>query len=87
MNVWDDDFCWCQLNPIYLGLGISVTLTLFTALVGVVIYSLFSKKRFPLATLYPHWALVTGASSGVGKKVRHATHAVALAHVSIELRN
>lgn len=69
INPWDDDFCWCQFNPIYLGLGISLTLALFTGLVGVILLAVLSKKRFPLAKLYPGWAIVTGASSGVGRKV------------------
>lgn len=74
LGAFMNDFCFCELSPVLVGLGVCLT----TTAIGLATWLFWSKrqqnKRFPLHTLYPGWAFVSGASSGVGRKVRTLLH-------------
>lgn len=60
------DFCWCEVGPALIGLGICLTTTLAAAALWL---KARRNKVVPLNAIYHGWAFVSGASSGVGRKV------------------
>lgn len=66
---WFDDFCLCTLNPAASGIVIGIVITIVIG--GLMAF--FMKKKFDnsvlLGSRFPGWAMVTGASCGLGKRV------------------
>jgi hypothetical protein len=68
MNIFGD-FCFCNYNPVMVALAICAATTVLGGAVAGFFLWRKSKNAVALGKLYPGWAVITGASCGLGKKV------------------